>query len=321
MVEHELPKVIDQQQNKDVNVNPNDPSVRMAQDTWRPGQQNDFRDRRADTSYRCLQPLELRNDNDQVGDNDHRFNLRDKLEELRRRFEHTPSEQERTKAEQDLNSHISPLIPEADQKNLDAINHAILTGDATGLAQALKNVPPDKLDAYLKELNTNLDEAHAGVTLAKTEDGKVLLYRHHGHRALKVDPTQGTVLGENVIEEMPNGDVILGPEVLNADTGKLAKYIGDRATDNINGPDIANHPPIEWPQQPWPEFPQWPRWPKGRIWPEIPYGGSSDGLPPNIDRVPLYQYLNAINNEVIDLSPSPYVAFDNGAQTSYGTSV
>lgn len=342
--DHDLPRVIDRQQRDDSQNN--DHCVRISQQVWsrdNMNNNNNNADFRPDTSSGCLHRMDITDDRDNNRDSwrngdDNRDNLRsgddnrDILEQLHRRFEHCPSDKERARAEEELNSHLSPLIPDADRKNLEAINHAILNGDGAAVAAALKNVPPDKLDAYLQELDNNLRETHAGVTLAKTEDGKVVMYRDHGQRALEMDPTKGEVVSVHAINVLPNGDVELGGEILNGDTEKLAKRIGDSAVDNINGPEfIGRRPPIEWPPHPWPE------WPPRRDW-ELPrdfyppfdrdprmagqYWGAIQNLLNRYADGPSYQPISA-DQGAIDFSQSPYVQYagDQNASTPWGTSI
>jgi hypothetical protein len=182
------------------------------------------------------------------------------------------------KAGKKLDDSISPVAPKDMQEDMKNIHAGVLSGDTSKVAEALKDIQakhPEMLKDAIKELNRQFKENNAGVEMAVTADGKVLLYKNDpldmgdNKSALQIDPKDGSV-SARPIKVRDDGTVVLQPgEIVNADTDKIAKGIGNTATGNVNGEGfggIISEKPPELPFKPnFPEFPE-PR----RPWTEKP---------------------------------------------------
>ncbi len=144
------------------------------------------------------------------------------------------TEKERAAAKEKLDGKLSSLIPEQDRKLLSDMQHAIVDGDINALSksvQALKN-QPEKLKAFVKEIEKNLKETNADSHIALSKDGKVLLYSSFGSTAVEVG-ADGSV-GVRPISSRGDGSAVLMPgEVLNKEPGDCLKEISDEAVENM----------------------------------------------------------------------------------------
>lgn len=151
-----------------------------------------------------------------------------------------PTPEETKEAKQKLDSHVSELIPDKTQCLLKDMQHRILDGDLSGLERDISQFrgDPAALKAFVKELDKNLAESHAGVSLAVSSDGNVLVYKNFGSAAVEISPWTG---GQKIrpIKNSFDGTVILEPgEVLNKDARDLMQEIGNHAVNRINDPPL-----------------------------------------------------------------------------------
>lgn len=146
------------------------------------------------------------------------------------------TEEDRTRAKEDLADEISGMISPEDQKNLKDAQAAIIDGKPEALAAAMKAYADDpaKLAEFVKELDKSLTRDGAGVNLALNKDGNVVLFGH-GDKALEISPRDGSVT-VRAIEHLKGGVLIKPGEVVDVDAGKVAVGIGDDATRGITGP-------------------------------------------------------------------------------------
>jgi hypothetical protein len=188
--------------------------------------------------------------------------------------------EEISKAGKKLDDSISPVAPKDMQEDMKNIHAGVLSGDTKKVAEALKDIQekhPEMLKDAVKELNRQFKENNAGVEMAVTADGKVLLYKNDpldmgdNKSALQIDPKDGSV-SARPIKVRDDGTVVLQPgEIVNADTDKIAKGIGNTATGNVSGdgfggiisekPHVPNfpikpdYPDFPMPHRPWTEEP------------------------------------------------------------------
>jgi hypothetical protein len=166
------------------------------------------------------------------------------------------------------------------QQDMKNIHAGVLSGDTAKVAEAIKDIKekhPEMLKDAIKEMNRQFKENNAGVEMAVTGDGKVLLYKNDpldlsGNKsALQIDPNDGSVAARP-IKVRDDGTVVLEPgEIVNADIDKIAKGIGNTATSNVNGDDlngIIGEKPHELPDVPY--FPEFPHHPLRPLFPEKP---------------------------------------------------
>ncbi|MDR3617381.1 MAG: hypothetical protein P4L53_27745 [Candidatus Obscuribacterales bacterium] len=186
-----------------------------------------------------------------------------------------------SKAGKKLDDSISPVAPKDMQQDMKNIHAGVLSGDTAKVAEAIKDIQakhPEMLKDAIKEMNRQFKENNAGVEMALTGDGKVLLYKNDpldmgdNKSALQIDPKDGSV-SARPIKVRDDGTVVLEPgEIVNADVDKIAKGIGNTATSNINGdgfngiitetphrlPDFPikpDYPEFPMPHHPWTEKP------------------------------------------------------------------
>jgi hypothetical protein len=161
-----------------------------------------------------------------------------------------PSSPESTKkAEDNLDSKVSGLLPQADQDLLKSMNHAIVEGDTKALGSAIASMKdnPEKLKSFVKELQKNLDQSDSGVKVSVTKDGNVVTYKDGDSAGVQYD----SKTGEPSVVPIQNegGNVILGNgEVLNKTPEEVSKDIGLSAREGILGlnlkfPSIFDHLP------------------------------------------------------------------------------
>jgi len=176
--------------------------------------------------------------------------------------------EDRAKAKDVLGKEISPLINEADSKTLKSLQEAIVDGNVGKLAETLKSMPLERAKAFIKELNKELKEHHAGVELSATGDGRIFVYEKSGQTAIQVNRDGTTQL--KPIRHNYDGSIVVEPgEIINKDAEEVMKGISDAAVRGITGGDR-----IIWPEKP--EYPRKPLpfYPKPRVefppieWPE-----------------------------------------------------
>lgn len=147
------------------------------------------------------------------------------------------TDKDRKEAKEKLEGQLSSLIPEQDRKLLSSMQNAIVDGDVNAFAksvQALKD-QPEKLKAFVKELEKNLKETDANTHVAVSKDGKVLLYQGFGSTAVEVG-TDGSI-GVRPISARLDGSAVLEPgEVLNKEPGDCMKDISEEMVRNMTRP-------------------------------------------------------------------------------------
>lgn len=194
--------------------------------------------------------------------------------------------EDRAKAKEVLGKEISPLINEADSKTLKTMQEAIIDGNIGKLAETLKSMPPERAKAFIKELNKELKEHHAGIELSATGDGRIFVYEKSGQTAIQVNRDGTTQL--KPIRHNYDGSIVVEPgEIINKDAEEVMKGISDAAVRGITGGDR-----IIWPEKP--DYPRKPLpfYPKPRVefppieWPE---GKPDLGAPPNWKPLPWYE--------------------------------
>ena len=149
----------------------------------------------------------------------------------------TPSEVQQNKAETKLDAGVNGLISDADKQNLMDANHALITGDAAGLAAAYAKYQddPDRLKAFVEEQNRELKDAKSDVGVQMTDDGKIYVSKDHGQSAVEIDLASGESSVRRVMHG-PDGDIYVGDKVDSADPEKALDRIGNHAVNEINGP-------------------------------------------------------------------------------------
>jgi hypothetical protein len=215
-------------------------------------------------------------------DNDGGIGKMNDLGDLKKIFQ-TPeaTPEEISKAGKKLDDSISPVAPKDMQEDMKNIHAGVLSGDTKKVAEALKDIQekhPEMLKDAIKELNRQFKENNAGIEMAVTGDGKVLIYKNDpldmsdNKSALQIDPKDGSV-SARPIKVRDDGTVVLEPgEIVNADVDKIAKGIGNTATGNVNGdgfggiisekphvgpefPIKPDYPDFPMPHRPWTEEP------------------------------------------------------------------
>lgn len=182
-------------------------------------------------------------------------NLDDWKEDWRRVFKPEPSKEDVKKAKEELNGKMSPLVSEADRNAVQGISNALLDGNPKALSDALSAIKdPEQRKKYIEELNHNLKEANAGISLAVDSKGRVLVYKENGKSAVEFDPKTGE-MSVRPISVSADGTVVLQPgEVLNGNPSKVLSDIAQTAVNDINGPLIAwNEQPSD-PRRPYKPF-------------------------------------------------------------------
>lgn len=196
------------------------------------------------------------------------------------------TEADRAEAKKKLDGQMSELIPEADRKTLAAIHSAIADGDIDGLSKAIQTFKgqPEKLKAFMKEVEKNLKAQGADGHVAISKDGKVLFYSSYGSTAVELG-TDGSV-GVRPISTRADGSAVLEPgEVLNKEPKDCMKEVSEAIVDGMTRPKFdqiiiggggrggsGGLEPLPWPSKPepiWPKNPGWgeikPLFPKPRI--------------------------------------------------------
>lgn len=185
--------------------------------------------------------------------------------------------EDRTEAKKKLDGHVSELIPEADRKTLSEIHNAIANGDVDALSKAIQtfNNQPEKLKAFMKEVEKNLKAEGADGHVAVSKEGKVLLYSSYGSTAVELG-TDGSV-GVRPVSTRMDGSAVLEPgEVLNKEPKDCMKDVCDSIVGGMTRPHFGNiikewpddhHPIPRLEPMPWPKKPSIidqdpPEWPK-----------------------------------------------------------
>ncbi len=166
-------------------------------------------------------------------------------EDWKKLFNPDATKEDIQKAQGELNDKMSPLVSEADRKVAQAISNAVLDGDPKALAEALSSIKdPERLKKFVEEINHNLKEANAGVSLAVDGKGHVLAYKDNGESAVDIDPKTGATTVRPISVGL-DGTVTLEPgEILNGNPQKVLKDVGNTAVRNINGPQLIVEEPI-----------------------------------------------------------------------------
>lgn len=202
------------------------------------------------------------------------FHGNDTYHDLLYRWPKEVTPEDRKEAKDALGKDVSPLINEADSKTLKSMQEAIVDGNIGKLAETLKNMPPERAKAFVKELNKELKAHHAGVELSATGDGRVFVYETSGQTAIQINRDGTTTL--KPIRHNYDGSIVVEPgEIINKDPEEVMKGISDSAVRGITGgnriiwDEKPEGPPPFFPR---PKFPpiEEPRWPKDPIeWPPI----------------------------------------------------
>ncbi|MBS2000816.1 MAG: hypothetical protein JST44_04870 [Cyanobacteria bacterium SZAS LIN-5] len=150
-----------------------------------------------------------------------------------------PTEAQTTRAETKLDKGINGLIPDADQQNLKDANHALLTGDATGLSAVYEKYKDDpaKLQAFVQEQNRELSDANSDVGVKMTDDGKIYVSKERGMTAVEIDPATGETSVRKVMHG-PDGEIYVGDKADNGDPQRTLDLIGNHAINDINEPNF-----------------------------------------------------------------------------------
>jgi hypothetical protein len=162
-----------------------------------------------------------------------------------RKIHHEPNKDERMVAKNQLDDAISPLVSKEDKRLAKEIGHTILEGHPRELQHRLNQLKddPEKLHKMIKEIDHNLKETGADTSVHINKDGKVLVYKDHGHAAVQIDTKSGD-LSVRGIEVGQDGKVKVQPgEYPNGDPYKLMKGIGDHAVNHINEGMVFIDPP------------------------------------------------------------------------------
>lgn len=158
----------------------------------------------------------------------------------------TPTKEERQEAKDKLDKTMSPLVSDSDMKVAQNITHALLDGNTKELTKALAVLKddPERMKKFVEEINHDLKEAHAGISMAIDSQGHVLTYKDHGSSAVQIDLNTGASTVRPISVGW-DGTVTLQPgEVLNADANKTLQQIADSGVNAINKDHIL-----------WGEFP------------------------------------------------------------------
>ncbi|HEY9788966.1 MAG TPA: hypothetical protein V6D22_01120 [Candidatus Obscuribacterales bacterium] len=178
-----------------------------------------------------------------------------------------PTDQERKDAQSQLDGQMSKLLPPEDQKTLGAMQKAVLDGDTKGFGQAIAKFKdnPEKLKAYLDEMNKNLKQSGSDTRADVDSKGNVIL--HNGGDTGVVFGADGKA-AVHEIKHRPDGSVVVGGEVVGGEgADAVMKRIGDSAVTDITRGGNSNKEPI-WPENP-PNKPfPWPRPEPGPDWPQ-----------------------------------------------------
>lgn len=172
-----------------------------------------------------------------------------------------PTPEEIKEAKEKLEKEVSKLIPEAERKTLVAMQNALLDGNATEFDKLVKGFKgkPEELAKFVEEIEKNLKEAGAGVHLAVSGEGKVIVYKDKTGTAVEFSPEGGTPKLRPVSTKF-DGTVVLEPgEVLGKKAEDVMKGIGNAAINNIEHPfskEIIQfpiyEPSLQWPDHRWP---------------------------------------------------------------------
>lgn len=149
------------------------------------------------------------------------------------------TEKDRAAAKEKLDGTLSSLIPEQDRKTLTAIQHAIVDGDVNAFAKAVQSLKdqPEKLKAFMKEVEKNLKGTDSGTHVAVSKDGKVLLYQNYGSTAVEVG-TDGSI-GVRPVSTRSDGSAVLEPgEVLGKEPADCMKDISEDMVRNMTSRPI-----------------------------------------------------------------------------------
>lgn len=141
---------------------------------------------------------------------------------------------DRAEAKKKLDGTLSDLIPEGDRKTLSAIHNALVDGDVNALSKAVQSFKgqPEKLKAFMNEVEKSLKREGASAHVAVSKEGKVLLYENHGSTAVELG-ADGSV-GVRPISTKFDGTAVLEPgEVLNKEPADCMKEVGDAVARSL----------------------------------------------------------------------------------------
>lgn len=166
-------------------------------------------------------------------------------------------------AKDKLGSHIDRLVPREHRDRMKNIHESVVEGNLKGLQNAIKDIPPNQLKDYLKDINQHLKESGSDVKMTLTSRGNVLVYSPDNKSAVEINPktgetTERVIIGmtKSIPPQMVFGDVEPG------DPKEALGKIGDEVTrDTTFGKEDLN------PFKPDPYRPRWdepiigrPRW-------------------------------------------------------------
>lgn len=231
----------------------------------------------------------------------------DSIIERIRGFRKEVTPEDRKEAKDKLGKDISPLITEADAKTLKSMQEAIVDGNVGKLAETLKNMPPERAKAFIKELNKELKSHNANVELSATSDGRVFVYETSGQTAIQIN-RDGTTTVKPIKHNYDGSSVVEPGEIINKDADEVMKGISDTAVRGMTGGNRIiweEGPPPYFPKKPdyprWPTEPEFPRWPKeDPIWKDPPvWKPLLEKRPDWLEELLKRPYLNQRDNDIL----------------------
>lgn len=148
------------------------------------------------------------------------------------------------------------MISDSDRSSIRNIEHSIINGDLQTLTNELKDIvdnQPDRLPAFVSEVNKHLGESHAQVRLGLGDAGRVGVFDdQYPDSALVIDSVNGTMSvnpwegrnGDLVVSSTPWGGANTKATIT---PGAFAQEMSAHATNAIahngSGPQLPSAPP------------------------------------------------------------------------------
>lgn len=172
-----------------------------------------------------------------IENGDKKITIGDGMNDIVRSWDNTVTDKNRNEAKEALAKNLSGLIPEADRALLKTMQGALIDGNLDKLKASLGSLSgnPDRMDAFIKEINANLKREGSTVELTNDGKGNVLVYDQWGNTAVSINAKTGeTTL--RAIERQNDGSILLKPgEIINRKPAEVMKNLGDEATRSITG--------------------------------------------------------------------------------------
>lgn len=146
-----------------------------------------------------------------------------------------PTQEDRDRAAKKLEKGISRLIPQQERELLINMQKAILNGDLAAFERQIKSLAgkPELLEKFVEELDKQLKTA--GVRVALSDEGKVLIYKEGGTHCLEISPS-GERTRIRPISHKHDGTVVMEPgTVIGKKAGDVLKDIGSHAVNDLTG--------------------------------------------------------------------------------------